>query len=246
MRYHPTMMMGGSSFHRGLPRRWGVLASVVLVHLGVLWWLQQGLSRESLPLITPITLISVPLDMPTPAKVTPPVPVPDRVASPPRPLQNPERVARSPSPAETVNPPPALIPAPSVPLAAVGPAEATVQPSSGVSANAQTPGVDASASSAGPAAVAVVQPASHADYLNNPKPDYPRLSQRLGEQGVVTLLVLVGVDGLPQKVEVKTSSGFERLDRAALDAVRQYRFVPGRRGNVPEAMPVIVPIVFKL
>jgi len=68
----------------------------------------------------------------------------------------------------------------------------------------------------------------------------------LGEQGVVTLLVLVGVDGLPQKVELKTSSGYERLDRAALDAVRQYRFVPGRRGNVPEAMPVIVPIVFKL
>jgi len=168
------------------------------------------------------------------------------VASPPRPLQNPERVARSPSSAETVNPPPALVPVPSVPLAAVGPAEATVQPSSGVSANAQTPGVDASASSSGPAAAAVVQPASHADYLNNPKPDYPRLSQRLGEQGVVTLLVLVGVDGLPQKVEVKTSSGFERLDRAALDAVRQYRFVPGRRGNVPEAMPVIVPIVFKL
>ena len=68
----------------------------------------------------------------------------------------------------------------------------------------------------------------------------------MGEQGKVVLRVLIGTDGLPQKVEVSTSSGYDRLDRQAQDAVMRWRFVPGRRGDVPETMWVSVPIVFNL
>ena len=60
------------------------------------------------------------------------------------------------------------------------------------------------------------------------------------------LRVLIGADGLPQKVEVSQSSGYERLDRQAQEAVMRWRFVPGKRGGVPEAMWYQVPINFVL
>jgi periplasmic protein TonB len=89
-------------------------------------------------------------------------------------------------------------------------------------------------------------PISDADYLHNPKPAYPPTSRRLGEQGKVVLRVLIGVDGRAQDATVLESSGFARLDRAALEAARQWRYVPGKRGGVPEPMWVKVPIDFDL
>ena len=89
-------------------------------------------------------------------------------------------------------------------------------------------------------------PSSDAAYLNNPKPGYPAISKRMGEQGKVVLRVLIGTDGLPQQVEIKQSSGFDRLDRQAQEAVMRWRFVPGKRNGVPEAMWNLVPINFVL
>lgn len=68
----------------------------------------------------------------------------------------------------------------------------------------------------------------------------------MGEQGKVLLRVLIGIDGLPQKVELHQSSGYDRLDRQAQDAVLRWRFVPGKRNGVAEAMWNIVPINFVL
>ena len=102
---------------------------------------------------------------------------------------------------------------------------------------------------AGPAAPpgpAIVQPSSDASHLNNPKPVYPAVSKRLGEQGKVMLRVLIGTDGVPQKIEVKQSSGFDRLDRQAVDTVSRWRFMPGTRNGVPEAMWYLQPINFVL
>ena len=89
-------------------------------------------------------------------------------------------------------------------------------------------------------------PSSNADYLQNPKPPYPPISKRLGEQGKVVVRVLIGVDGLPQKAELKQSSGFDRLDRVAMETVMKWRYVPGKRGGVAEAMWFNVPINFVL
>ena len=89
-------------------------------------------------------------------------------------------------------------------------------------------------------------PSSDAAYLNNPKPGYPAISKRMGEQGKVVLRVLIGTDGLPQKVEINQSSGYDRLDRQAQEAVMRWRFVPGKRGGVPEAMWYAQPINFVL
>jgi protein TonB len=89
-------------------------------------------------------------------------------------------------------------------------------------------------------------PSSDAAYLNNPRPSYPALSRRLGEQGKVVVRVLIGVDGKAQQAEIRSSSGYDRLDQAALATVRSWRYVPGTRGGVPEAMWFNVPINFVL
>jgi len=97
-----------------------------------------------------------------------------------------------------------------------------------------------------PAPPRIELPSSDAAYLNNPKPGYPAISKRMGEQGRVVLRVLIGPDGVPQKVEINKSSGFDRLDRQAQESVMRWRFVPGKRNGVPEAMWNLVPINFVL
>jgi protein TonB len=89
-------------------------------------------------------------------------------------------------------------------------------------------------------------PSSNADYLQNPKPPYPALSKRLGEQGKVVVRVLIGTDGTAQQAEIRQSSGYERLDQAALGTVLRWHYVPGKRAGVPEAMWFNVPINFVL
>ncbi len=85
-------------------------------------------------------------------------------------------------------------------------------------------------------------PSSDADYLQNPKPVYPAMSKRLGEQGKTVVRVLIGVDGLPKSASIRTSSGYERLDEAARAAVLTWRYVPGKRNGVAEPMEFNVPI----
>ncbi|MDD3484014.1 energy transducer TonB [Azovibrio restrictus] len=97
-----------------------------------------------------------------------------------------------------------------------------------------------------PAAPALVEARFDADYLSNPKPPYPAASRRLGETGVVHLRVHVSASGEAIKVQLKKSSGFERLDNSALETVNRWRFVPARRGDEPVAAWVVVPIVFEL
>jgi len=89
-------------------------------------------------------------------------------------------------------------------------------------------------------------PSSEAHGLNNPKPAYPRMSRRLNEQGQVVIRVFVAADGSPQQGEVKTSSGYDRLDQEALRTVLRWRFVPGQRLGTPEAMWFNVPVNFVL
>ena len=85
-----------------------------------------------------------------------------------------------------------------------------------------------------------------AEYLQNPAPAYPRASRRAGDEGRVLLRVLVTAQGTASAVQVQASSGHPRLDEAALETVRQWRFVPAKRGADPMEDWVLVPIVFRL
>ena len=83
-------------------------------------------------------------------------------------------------------------------------------------------------------------------YLNNPPPAYPAVSKRAGEQGRVMLRVRVDASGVVEAIELQATSGFPRLDEAALAAVRRWRFVPAKLGERAVAGWAVVPISFSL
>ncbi len=83
-------------------------------------------------------------------------------------------------------------------------------------------------------------------YRENPPPLYPELARRRGYEGVVLLEVLVTEEGSVGELRVARSSGHDVLDRAAEQTVREWRFDPGRKGNLPVAMRVGIPVRFRL
>lgn len=80
----------------------------------------------------------------------------------------------------------------------------------------------------------------------SPSPAYPTSSVRRNETGTTLLRVQVGADGVPVQVDVVGRSGSRNLDRAAADAVRQWRFTPAQRDGQPVEGSVDVPITFNL
>ncbi|MGZ0080214.1 energy transducer TonB [Methylomonas sp. YC3] len=85
-----------------------------------------------------------------------------------------------------------------------------------------------------------------AHYADNPKPSYPAIALRQGLQGRVMLRVQVTEEGMSETVMIERSSGYEILDESAVEAVKQWRFTPAKRGETAIASSVIVPIVFIL
>jgi protein TonB len=78
-----------------------------------------------------------------------------------------------------------------------------------------------------------------------PAPRYPAQALRSGEQGTVMVSAEISEDGVPSAVEVARSSGSRQLDRAAVDAVRHWRFRPAMADGRPTTGRVQVPISFK-
>ncbi len=94
--------------------------------------------------------------------------------------------------------------------------------------------------------IAIEPPKFEADYLHNPEPEYPSMSRRRGEQGRLTLKVVVNVHGDPESVQLEKSSGFELLDKSAINAVRSWKFVPAKKNSQTVNGTVIVPVRFSL
>jgi len=83
------------------------------------------------------------------------------------------------------------------------------------------------------------------NYLHRPNPVYPAVSKRLREAGTVLLRVSLDATGEVRDINIQTTSAYQRLDQAAIEAVRQWRFVPASKGQQPVASTVLVPIEFK-
>lgn len=77
-------------------------------------------------------------------------------------------------------------------------------------------------------------------------PVYPQLARRRGWQGEVLLAIDVTASGIAAEPVVLRSSGFDLLDRAALEVARQWRFVPEQRNGLPMPTRVEVPVQFAL
>ena len=220
-----------------------IALAVVALHVGLIWALQSGLLLRTAELIIPVEVLAELIELPQPQ----PEPAPPAPSAPPaRPVTPAPAMQKKSVPKPAIRPqaqPPAIAdptPSPTAPAGSLTPAPvATPAPA------AESPAAPAAPTA--PAAPAAIQlPSSNADYLQNPKPAYPPLSKRLGEQGKVVVRVLIGADGLPQKAELRQSSSFERLDQAALSTVLKWRYVPGKRGGVAEDMWFNVPINFVL
>jgi protein TonB len=211
-----------------------IAGGVVLFHAAALWALQTGLLRRAAEVIVPVEILAEILTPPAPVErppeVKPPPPAPKPVAK--------QKIAPPPAPRPVAMP--SLPPAPNAPTGVIEPQPAAPPIAAPVAA------MPAPAPVAAPAPAKVELPSTDADYLQNPKPAYPPMSKRLGEQGRILVRVLIGVDGTAKEAQLKQSSGFDRLDQAALDTVRKWRYVPGKRGGVPEAMWFTVPINFVL
>jgi len=92
-----------------------------------------------------------------------------------------------------------------------------------------------------PVAPAMSQPQP----ISTPSPKYPMQALRNGDQGTVMVSAEVDIAGVPSSVEVAKSSGSRALDRAAVDAVKHWRFRPAMTDGRPTPGRVQVPITFK-
>jgi len=219
----------------------GVAASVAL-HAAVLALGPRFV--QALPFEPPQVLSVV---LPEPASS--PAEAPPAAAPPPPP----------PPPRPAARPPPRVAAAPASPPRAVGPPVATAPAETGPAPTIRDAGpkedrpavAQAPAAAPAPALAAVPrEPSSPPDfraaYLRNPPPGYPAAARRNGEEGTVTLRVLVSAEGAPREVALERSSGSSVLDAAALATVKTWRFSPARRGGEAQEAWVLVPIVFRL
>ena len=92
----------------------------------------------------------------------------------------------------------------------------------------------------------VIPPKVDASARQNPPPVYPSTSRRRGEEGTVVLAIHIDARGRVTAARVARSSGHARLDRAALEAVRHWRYQPATRAGVAIAWDYRQPVVFSL
>lgn len=180
---------------------------VVGLHLGVLAAVMLTSSSPKPPEITQPTIQGV-IVMAQPEVVQPPPePLP-----PPPPEKKPE-------------PKPTPKPLPKAP-----PSERAVQAPEPEPAPPPTVEKPAEPKPAQPAAI--VPPREDAGQISNPAPVYPSLSRRLREEGTVVLEILIKANGSVSEIKLKTSSGFKRLDEAAIKAVQHWRYAPATQAGV--------------
>ncbi len=83
-------------------------------------------------------------------------------------------------------------------------------------------------------------------YNLNLPPKYPLLAKRRSSEGVTVLEALVDITGEVAKVKIFTTSGYNILDKAAVKAVRYWRFTPGSINGIRKKMWIKIPIRFRL
>lgn len=180
---------------------------------------------------------------PEPVKVheePPPKPKPE----PPKPKPKVVHKPKPATPAPDIQPQQVAAAPVGLPDAPKDAGESVAPPSTDAAKGQSTPGT-----AAGPSAAADGGPLVIFDpaYRDPPTPPaYPPRSVMLGQQGQVVVRAAIDPRGNPEEVVIWTSSGFPLLDKAAIDAVKRWRFMPARRGASTVAAWVQVPVNFKL
>ncbi len=196
-----------------LNRNLVIATSVVAFHVAVLWAMQNGLLRRAAEVVVPVEILTRIIEI-EPPKVAPPPP------SPPPPKPAPKVPKPPPAPVAIREPVPT--PAPNAPTGVVEP-----QPPA-----PPIPAPPAPAPPAPPAPPRLVEVTQgETEYIRPPRVVYPSLSKRNGESGVVIIAVYYNAAGRAVRGSVFKSSGFDRLDRAAYEAVMASQVTPFRRAG---------------
>lgn len=77
-------------------------------------------------------------------------------------------------------------------------------------------------------------------------PRYPESARRAGAQGTTLIKVLILATGKIGEIQIEESASHPALDQAAVDAVRRWRFEPGKENGRPVDLWVLIPLEFKL
>lgn len=80
----------------------------------------------------------------------------------------------------------------------------------------------------------------------NPRPPYPLASRRMGEQGAVDLQLCLSRQGHVESVAVIKSSGYMRLDQAAIETIKTWKFSALEIVTAPLSDCYRLPIHFRL
>jgi len=232
---------------------WLITAGVLLVHLTLLEWLRPN-PAASLAALPPLQVSLLPA--PTWPAVTAPAPVPRAPAQPDRRATSAHR-AQAAGPIVITTAPSATLAQPqpfpqTANLLDPSPGQETAkQPATSIQtpSDTQTTATGASPAVASPRTASTpvrTLPSASADYLDNPPPPYPPLSRRLGEQGTALVRTLISRNGRALDAVLAQSSGFDRLDQAAVQAVKQWRYRPATLDGVAQEMWFDVPVSFHL
>lgn len=187
-------------------RSTAVLAVVILLHVGLFYAIQSGLSRKMIELL-PQDIQTKIIEEEKPKEELPPPPPPPDIPIEPPPFVPPPEVSIQTPVATNAIQNVVTVPPPAPPPPAAPPRQAVVS----------APKVDPRKSR------------SCDEY-------YPAASSRAGEEGVVQVRCLVGLNGKCGEISVAKSSGIERLDQAAERCAKDLlRFVPQSKDGVAEA-----------
>jgi periplasmic protein TonB len=200
-------------------KRFATFAPIVLLHVGFIYVLQNGMAQRVAKLPTAVfaTLIQSETARPAP---------------PPAPLKS-LSLPKLTMPVIT----PAIVP--DIVITNTTASTAPARESSSIAAPA-APTQPAVAAPSQPKTISTVE------YLQAPQPEYPSMSRCMGEQGKVLLRILVNEKGRAEHIDIQRSSGFPRLDEAARAAALRALFKPYVEDGKAMAVYVVVPIGFQL
>lgn len=220
-------------------QRWLLTAGAVLLHgvLAIVVWHASKLPPippEPAPLmVSLITNEVVQIAPPKPPEPEPPKPVPPKpVTTPPKVQPTVVASQRAPAPQDMVVPA-----APEPPAPATPPPPTPAAPPTAQVTTAPEPTTPPTPKILSSSAVSI---------LVDAKPVYPAASMELGEVGTVTMMLLIDEQGRVKDVQVTKSSGYPRLDRAAVAAQRQLRLKPYIEAGVPRSVYVPRSATFNL
>ncbi|WP_420146348.1 energy transducer TonB [Sphingobium sp.] len=199
------------------------IIGIVMVHallIGALIQVRHHVKKAEVAKLTVVNLS--PPTPPPAAEAPPPPPTRPEIVAPPPIVQTPvppvQTVQTTPDPAPVPTPMPVAVAVPGPP-----------------------------APPAPPAPPSIVQAGDLGTQMVSGKPPrYPIESRRKHEQGTVVLTITLGTDGGVENIVVSQSSGSSRLDNAARDAVKGWRWKPTIRGGQPVRVTGVVEIPFIL